>query len=205
MRRQIIFISIVFGILCAFLGSAFAADKLPVFVSIAPQKYIVKQIGQELIDVQVMVHPGADPHTYEPKPRQMVAIAKTKLYFSVGIEFEKANLSRITTTNPNLKVIHTDHNIDKLAMVALHHHDAHEEENHENDHHEADNNREKGEHHEDAELGKDHRKHTGLDPHIWLSPPLVRSKLAPFWPRCKRLIQCIGTSMKPTSRNLQPV
>ncbi len=183
----------------SYWGNTFAADKLPVFVSIVPQKYFVQQIGKDLVDVHVMVNPGADPHTYEPKPKQMVAISKAKLYFAVGIEFEEANLNKITATNPNLKVIHTDHGIDKLAMEAHHHHDEeHAEEHHDTDHHEADHDHEKDEHHEDAEHDhheeaehdhheeaehdhhaeakhdKDHDEHAGLDPHIWLSPPLVK-------------------------------
>ncbi len=165
------------------LGDAFAADKLPVFVTILPQKYFVQQIGKDLVDVHVMVQPGADPHTYEPKPKQMVAISRAKLYFAVGIEFEEANLNKITATNPNLKVIHTDQGIDKIAMEAHHHHDEeHAEEHHESDHHEAEHDHEKGEHHEEAEHDhhgeaeheKDHDEHAGLDPHIWLSPPLVK-------------------------------
>ena len=107
--RMVRYISIVFAVLYVFLGTAFAVDKLPVFVTIAPQKYFVQQIGKNLVDVQVMVHPGADPHTYEPKPKQMVAISKAKLYFTVGIEFEEAKLSKIIAANPSIKVIHTDH------------------------------------------------------------------------------------------------
>jgi zinc transport system substrate-binding protein len=169
MYRLIKFISIVYGVLCVFLGNGFAADKLPVFVTIAPQQYFVQQIGKDLVDVQVMVHPGADPHTYEPKPQQMVALSKAKLYFAVGIEFEKANLSKITATSPNLKVIHMDHGIEKLAMEVEHHHDDHAKE-----HHEGDRDHEKSEHHGEAEHDKDHHEHAGLDPHIWLSPPLVK-------------------------------
>jgi len=167
-------ISILFGILYVFMGTTFASDKLPVFVTIAPQKYLVQQIGKELVDIQVMVHPGADPHTYEPKPQQMVAISKAKLYFAVGIEFEEAKLNKIIATNPSIKVIHTDHGIKKLAMEAHHHHDSHEEKHHDADHHEAEDDHEKGEHHEEAAHDNDHQEHAGLDPHIWLSPPLVK-------------------------------
>ena len=168
MHRLIKFIATFFVIFCTFLGNGFAGDKLPVFVTIAPQRYFVQQIGKNLVDVQVMVQGGADPHTYEPKPQQMVAISKTKLYFTVGIEFEEANLSKIIATNPNLKVIHTDHGIDKLAMEAHHNEEITEA------HHEADHDSEKGEHHAEAEHDKDKHHHDGLDPHIWLSPPLVK-------------------------------
>ncbi len=182
MNRWTTIFTIFFSMLFAFLGDGFANDKLPVFVTIAPQKYFVQQIGRDLVDVQVMVHPGADPHTYEPKPQQMVAISRAKLYFAVGIEFEEANLSKIIATNPNLKVIDTDHGIEKLAMETHHHQDGHAEEHHEGDDHEADHDKEKGEHHEEKEHGhrgeaehdEDHHEHAGLDPHIWLSPPLVK-------------------------------
>ena len=143
-------------------GISFATGKLPVFVTIPPQKYFVQQIGKDLVDVQVMVQPGADPHTYEPKPQQMVAISRAQLYFAIGIEFEEANLEKITSTNPDLTVIHTDRGIEKLAMAAHHHDDEHAQEHHE------------GEDHDEAGHGEDHDDHAGLDPHIWLSPPLVK-------------------------------
>jgi zinc transport system substrate-binding protein len=131
MNRQFTMLILAIPILFVLQGNCFAVGKLPVFVTIAPQKFFVQQIGRDLVDVQVMVEPGADPHTYEPKPRQMVAISKAKIYFAVGIEFEEANLGKITATNPNLKVIHTDNGIEKLAMAAHHDHDdGHEEGEH---------------------------------------------------------------------------
>jgi zinc transport system substrate-binding protein len=152
-------------------GDVSAADKLPVFVSIVPQKYFVQQIGKDLVDAQVMVQPGANPATYEPKPKQMADLSKTKIYFAIGVPFENAWLSKIAATNPDMRVIHTDHGIEKLAMEAHHHHDDHEKGEH---HGEEKHGNEKGEHHGKAEHDKDHHEHTGLDPHIWLSPPLVK-------------------------------
>ena len=67
------------GILLVFLFTAQVvfAGSLKVFVSIVPQKYFVEKIGGDLVEINVMVQPGASPATYEPKPRQMVALAKT--------------------------------------------------------------------------------------------------------------------------------
>jgi zinc transport system substrate-binding protein len=59
-------------------------------------------------------------------------------------------------------------------MAAHHHHDDQAEEHHEGEHHEAEHDQEKGEHHGDAEHDEDHEERAGLDPHIWLSPPLVK-------------------------------
>jgi zinc transport system substrate-binding protein len=134
-----------------------AKDKLPIYVSIVPQKYFVQQIGKDLVDVRVMVPPGASPHTYEPKPRQMADLSKTKLYFAIGVPFENIWLKKIAAANLKMRVVPTDHGIRKIPMAAHHHHD------------------DEGEHHEKGEhaLKDDHHKDGRLDPHIWLSPPLV--------------------------------
>jgi len=112
-----------------------AADKTTVFVSIAPQKFFVEQIAKDLVDIQVMVEPGANPHIYEPKPAQMAAISKARIYFAIGVTFEKAWLKRLASANPKMRIVHTEHGIQKMPMAAHH--------------------------------------HGTLDPHIWLSPPLV--------------------------------
>ena len=159
-----------FAFTVIFASLALANDKLTVFVSIAPQKYFVQQIAKDLVDVKVMVLPGADPHTYEPKPKQMVAISKAKLYFAIGIEFEKANLGKIVSTNPQIKVVYTDRGINKITTAAYHHHDE------QGDHHKAELPEEGDHRHEqgDSAHENDHHDHEGRDPHIWLSPPLVK-------------------------------
>jgi zinc transport system substrate-binding protein len=153
------------GFYCVILATwavpGLACGKVVVFVSIAPQKYFVQQIGKDLVDVRVMVQPGADPHTYEPKPKQMVALTKAKLYFAIGVEFEKARLQKISSANPQMKVIYTDQGIRKIPMPAYQHHD--EAKDHQ-----------KGEHSTEVDgSGEERHGPGGLDPHIWLSPPLV--------------------------------
>jgi zinc transport system substrate-binding protein len=166
------------------LGSASADEKMTVFVSIVPQKYFVQQIGKDRVDVNIMVSPGSSPATYEPKPRQMAKLSKTTLYFSIGVPFENAWLKKISAANPSMKVIHTDHGIKKIAMAEHHHgEDAHHDEKHETGHHEGEHHHDK-EHHDDAHEGEhhdeegqkdgDHHDHTGLDPHIWTAPALVK-------------------------------
>ncbi|MEJ2363128.1 MAG: zinc ABC transporter substrate-binding protein [Deltaproteobacteria bacterium] len=120
------------------------ARPLMVFVSIVPQKYFAEKIGGDLVEVSVMVEPGANPHTYEPKPKQMVALAKTSVYFAIGVPFETTWLEKIAATNPQMLVAHTDAGIKKIPMKAQH---------------------------QKSELEQDH--HGSKDPHVWLSPPLV--------------------------------
>jgi zinc transport system substrate-binding protein len=150
-----------FILLCALMGIAIpeisANDRVPVFVSVLPQKYFVQQIGKDHVDVQVMVQPGASPATYEPKPRQMAALAGARLYFSIGVAFETVWLEKIMAANPAMTLVPTDAGIRKIPMATHHHHG------------------------EEAPLdGKEDHGETAdhgiLDPHIWLSPPLVKQQ-----------------------------
>ena len=130
------------------------ARPIKVFVSILPQKFFVEKIGGDFVEVAVMVQPGASPATYEPKPRQMVAIAKTDIYLAIGVPFEKVWLPKIVATNPNMQIVYTQAGIEMRAMQA-------------NQAHQGGSTHQYGE----TELGSDH--HSGNDPHVWLSPPLV--------------------------------
>jgi zinc transport system substrate-binding protein len=166
------FFLINIAIICFMPMICSAAGKLPVFVSIVPQQYFVQQIGKDLVEIQVMVQPAASPATYEPKPKQMADLSKAKIYLAIGVPFEKVWLEKIADSNPGMRVIHTDHGIEKLAMEA-HSHDDHAEAHHETDHDDHDHQKE-GEHHGEAAHDHGHHEHAGLDPHIWLSPPLVK-------------------------------
>lgn len=135
-----------------------------VTVSIVPQQYFVERIGGEHVQVNILVPPGADAHTYEPKPAQLRALTRSQVYFTLGVEFEKAWMGRILGANPSLRVVDTAQGIERLPMVA---------------------------HHEETPrrtlrdrllslLGRGGEASSSgeaeMDPHIWLSPRLVRSQ-----------------------------
>ena len=111
MKRFIYSIVLIAGVMAIHPLDGNAAAKLSVYVSILPQKFFVQQICKELADVQVMVPPGASPATYEPKPRQMAAISKAHVYFSIAVPFENAWLKKIAGTNPDMAVVPTDRGI----------------------------------------------------------------------------------------------
>lgn len=179
-------------------GTASAARaQVSAFVTILPQKYLVERIAGDLAEVNVLVQPGASPHTYEPTPRQMTALSGADLYMAVGINLEDAWLPRIRAANPDLRVFGVQRGVKKIPMVShghqgeehgehhdgvheghadhhdhAEHHDAvHEEHADHHDHagHHDAVHEEHAEHHEHAE-GEHHHHHGGLDPHIWLDP-----------------------------------
>lgn len=121
---------------------------LNLLVSIAPQKYILERIAGDAVNVTVLVSPGADPHAYEPSPSQMRAAESARAWFTFGVPFEDIWLPRISGTAPNLAIVSTTAKIRRLPAVH-------------------------GEH--DGNSGS---QHPHGDPHIWLSPMLVRELLA---------------------------
>ncbi|BHH84921.1 metal ABC transporter solute-binding protein, Zn/Mn family [Desulforhopalus sp. 52FAK] len=165
MRQYIVFcVSLLWLMLSS--SALVAAEKPTVFVSILPQKYFVEQLAGGLVDVEVMVKPGASPATYEPKVSQMKKLASSAVYFSIGVPFERAWLERIAGVNPQMLVVKTDAGIEKNAM---------EKHLHEDDGHEEDDDHD-GHGHEDEHGDHDAAMEDGLDPHIWLSPTLVQKQ-----------------------------
>ena len=66
---------IIFTFVLCFSLSAYAVDaKLKVYASILPQAYVIERIAGLHVDVQVLVSPGQNPHTFEPMPRQVAAL-----------------------------------------------------------------------------------------------------------------------------------
>ena len=155
-------ILILFAIFSILAGPATAENNFSVFVSIAPQKYFLQQIGKDLIDVHVMVPPGASPATYEPKPKQLVALSRAKAYFAIGVPFEKAWMEKLISANPGIMVVHTDKGIKKIPMKRHFHYE--ESEN-------SDSEKKRSRHVEKENTHENN--HAIADPHIWLSPPLV--------------------------------
>lgn len=132
---------------------------LDVMVSIVPQRYFVERIGGDNVTVSVMVEPGNSPATYEPKPEQLKALSSAAAYFSIGVPFESAWLDKIAQANDEMMMVDTIAKIERKPMAAHHHHD-------EDEHGESEADHEEHEEHEEAE--------GPLDPHVWLSPELVK-------------------------------
>ncbi len=124
------------------------AEKLQLVVSILPQKYFVKRVGGEYVKVEVMVEPGASPATYEPKPQQLRVLSKADAYISIGVPFEKAWMNRITAANREMLIVDTTQGIERMPMAA-HIHESEREKSHPDE-------------------------WSNPDPHIWLSPQLVK-------------------------------
>jgi zinc transport system substrate-binding protein len=131
-------------LLIALLSTTSVFSNINVIVSIIPQKTFLQAIGKEKINITLMVQAGNSPHTYEPKPSQMLSVSKADLYLSMGVEFEKVWLPKFHDLNSKMHIVDLSQGIQKLPMQ----HDAHH--------------------------GKAKIAHERLDPHTWTSPQNVK-------------------------------
>jgi zinc transport system substrate-binding protein len=149
-------------------SNSLSAAPVKIFVSIQPQKYFVEKIGGKLVDISVMVAPGASPAIYEPKPQQMVALTRTKIYFAIGVPFESAWLEKIASSNPEMLILHSEAGVEKILMTPHQHYGEkglphYKKEGHDRENEGLQNKKERDKNH-----------HRGIkDPHVWLSPPFV--------------------------------
>jgi zinc transport system substrate-binding protein len=103
-----------------------------VAVSVPPQGYFVERLAKDLVQIEVMIPPGASPHTHDPGISQVRAVGNAALYVMVGhraLPFERTWLDRLLAQNQNIRIV-------------------------------------------DCSKGL---QQTEGDPHIWLSPRIVRS------------------------------
>ena len=125
-------------------GEDEASTEIGVVVTLQPQAQFVEEVGGDKVNVTVMVPPGASPHTYEPSPGQMKAVASAEIYAKVGsgVEFELVWLDNIIAQNNDITIVDCSDGIELIEMSHEHEHEDEGEGNHEE----------------------------GMDPHIWMSP-----------------------------------
>lgn len=128
-----------------------AIDPDTIYVTIAPLKGLTERIVGDDFPIEVLVSAGASPETFEPTPRQLIAVNESRWLFAVGlIDFEQALLQRIERQE---KIVPLHNGIELIEGSCAHHHDhAHHVHNHAHAH--------------------------GIDPHIWTSPRALQQMAA---------------------------
>ncbi len=119
-----LFIYIVaFALLCGCGGNKNQSTQNTIYVSIAPLKPIIEGIVGDDYTVEVLVPAGASPETFEPTPKQFIALNKSKLVFGTGLlDFEKSLLEKV---HDQSKVINLSNGIQTIAGSCSHTHHGH--------------------------------------------------------------------------------
>lgn len=134
--------------LSAASGVGVAAEPLEVSAGIPPVAWLVEQVGGEQVRVHAFLEAGDDPHTFEARPSQVREFARARLFFSIGLPFERVLSERLGGA---ARIVDAARGIEKLETSEGHHdhgHGTREEHAHEDHHHE----------------------HADGDPHVWLDP-----------------------------------
>lgn len=123
-------------------GNAVQAEEpLEIYTTIYPLEFIIETIGEDTVDVESIIPPGADAHSYEPTMQDMTKYAGADAFIYVGgtMETFSDSISNALSGQP-VELIHL-YTHEELFTPA--------HETHDHDH------------------GHDHGD---FDPHIWISP-----------------------------------
>lgn len=136
------------------------SDQLTVYASTFALKSFAEEIGGDRVRVEMVIPPGADPHTYEPTSKQMTDIAEADLFLTVGHDLEPyVESMEKSLANENVTFVKTAEDVTLLSAedtVHVHGEDEHSEDKHAE---------EEAGHSED-----DGHNHGQYDPHVWLDP-----------------------------------
>lgn len=68
--------------------------RLAVVTSISPLGDLIQQVGGDRVQVTTLVPKGADPHDFEPRPADVTAVARARLFLANGLN-EEAYLDKL--------------------------------------------------------------------------------------------------------------
>ncbi len=133
--------------LAAWLPGQGAERPLRIFTGIPPVAGLAEKIGGDRVAVETLLRPGDNPHTFEPRPRQAAALGRADLFLSCGFPFEE-RLARNLKGRSSGPVV-AELGADLYASTEPESGVSRSHRDHDPDHGEA-------------------------DPHVWLSPSLLR-------------------------------
>ena len=159
---------------------------------------IVSRIGGERISLYVMLPAGADPHVFQPTPRDARHVADADVVFANGAGLEADFLGDLISSAAPRRVVELSAHLPLRGMgEAQEEHDAehedhddhdeehedhdeehedHDEEHEDHDEEHEDHDEEHEDHdeeHEDHDDEHEHHHHGDVDPHVWMDPTLV--------------------------------
>lgn len=195
MKKYLLSLSTVFFISSILVGcnsngdtsssqSATDSDTLKIYTTLYPLEDFTKKIGGDLVEVENVIPPGADAHTFEPSTKDMVNIAEADGFIYSGVGFESfAEKAQESLKDEDVTFISAGEGIELLDQTEHAHDEAADEEEHAHDeaehsHGEVANEEEHAhdetEHsHDEATTEEEHvHDHGDTDPHVWIDPIL---------------------------------
>lgn len=137
-------------------------DTLQVLASFYPLQYVAEQVGGDLVSVDNLTPPAAEPHDLELAPSQVREVSTADLVvFQSG--FQPAVDDAVEARAP-------EHVVDAAEIVTLEENPGSAEHA---DEHEGETAEEHAAHADEEEAAGDGHDHGNADPHFWLDPTLL--------------------------------
>jgi len=135
-----------------------AASTIPlkVVTSIPPLAMLAAELGGDRVLAHSILPPGADPHTFEPRPSHAIAIAEADVIVVLGSSIDDWIGNTIMEPTGAASIVKLDRQSEREA-----------------DNHEGHDHEEEGDHAGHSHDGDHH------DPHVWLDPAWVRVTAVP--------------------------
>jgi zinc transport system substrate-binding protein len=127
---------------------------LQVVVTLFPLYDFARQVGGDRVDVRLLIPPGVEPHNFEPRPEDLLRLAKADL-FIFSNRYMEPWAAGVLKGVDNRRLVVVDAG-DGIALIPAAEAGGHEE-----------HGEESGHHHEG-----------GMDPHIWMSIPNAERMVA---------------------------
>lgn len=135
------------------------AGPLRVVTGTAITQDLVRQVGRDKVDAFSVVPPGADPHTYQPTPRDIQSLQGARLAFWNGLGLDDTAADLVAEQQlPGLRVVVLSAGITPM-LGDDHDHDGDGHDDHAGHDHET---------HDDEDEHGD--EHAAGNPHLWLDP-----------------------------------
>ena len=102
--------------------AAAPSGQLQVAATIVPLGDFCRKIGGDLVQVQVLIPPGASPHAFEPAPSVMARASQARVFVYIGAGLEPWAAKLLRSRGPdNLVVVEAAQGIPLLAWPRHHH------------------------------------------------------------------------------------
>jgi ABC-type Zn uptake system ZnuABC Zn-binding protein ZnuA len=118
-----------------------AGEKLNVVATTSIVADVVKQVGGDEITLKTLIPLGADPHAFEPTPKDITVVADAHVVFSNGLGLEAFLDDLIANAGKQSSLLPVSTNIHPLESA-----------------------------HEDHEHAEEEDDHGDVDPHTWFDP-----------------------------------
>ncbi len=147
-RTLVVLLLLVLGLLpaCAPAAATPPTSQAPgrpkVVVTTTLAGDVVRQVGGDAIDLQVLLPVGADPHNFAPTPQEVAAVAEADVIFTVGLGLEAFMERLLANAGSRAQVVALSEGVTTLASP---------EESHD-------------------ETESDEHGDEEVDPHVWFDP-----------------------------------